>query len=318
MADPETEDEIPGFAIEEDLPDPNEELEFGDEEGKEGETPEESGAPKVEKEEASPVSPSPPTKQKPPVPKAEQRIGQLTRKLREAEAKLQQRELELQAAAQRVTATEESSLKAVASTLTKNREALIGKFRQAFEEGKTDEVTETLQELMVVDRQLSEVGAYSARAVTPQPAAPPQPASPVPTPPPVLQDWMDRVNFADLPPEDKQIVGAVAAKLEREGYDFRTKDFYTHLDSRLGGLLSVNTEDEETPAKPAPTSPAPASSPRPTVAGPSRRPVMSGSPPPANKVTVSREAVNRLGRMGIDLSDKAMREAYLKYGKGIG
>ncbi len=317
MADPETEDEIPGFAIEEDLPDPNEELEFGDEEGKGGEAVEPAGTPEVAAPaEGNAPPPSPPTKQKPPVPKAEQRIGQLTRKLREAEAKLQQRELELQAAAQRVTATEESSLKAVASTLTKNREALIGKFRQAFEEGKTDEVTETLQELMVVDRQLSEVGAYSARAVTPQPAAPTPPPSSPPAPPPVLQDWMDRVNFADLPPEDKQIVGAVAAKLEREGYDFRTKDFYTHLDSRLGGLLSVNTEDEETPAKPAPTSTV--SSPRPTVAGPSRRPVMSGSPPPANKVTVSREAVNRLGRMGIDLSDKAMREAYLKYGKGIG
>lgn len=78
-------------------------------------------------------------------------------------------------------------------------------------------------------------------------------------------------------------------------------------------------EDAGTEAEPAsPQVKKPTTPPvRTAVAGPSRRPVMAGAPAPAAKVTVSREALGRLSHMGIDLSDKEMRAAYLKYGKGL-
>lgn len=303
-------DEFP-FEIEEDLPDPNEELEIG-----EGEEEEPAAAAPETKEEGAEKPATAPAK--PKTPKAEQRIGQLTRKLRETEARLQQREAELQETVKRVGETERYGLQAVSATLTKTREALLDKFKQAFEEGKTDEVTAVLQDLMQVDRQLDEATRYAtvepAKPVTPTTTSPSLPA-----PPAVLQDWMDKVNYTELAAEDKQLITAMAAKLEREGYDFRRPDFYTQLDSRLGGIINMVEEDAGTEAEPAsPQVKKPTTPPvRTAVAGPSRRPVMAGAPAPAAKVTVSREALGRLSHMGIDLSDKEMRAAYLKYGKGL-
>lgn len=315
MTTPDTETNEFPFEIEEDLPDPNEELEIG--EGEEGEPA--AAAPETKEEGTEKPAPAP---AKPKTPKAEQRIGQLTRKLRETEARLQQKEAELQETVKRVGETERYGLQAVSATLTKTRETLLDKFKQAFEEGKTDEVTAVLQDLMQVDRQLDEATKY-ATAAPAKPASPAQPSPSLPAPPAALQNWMDKVNYTELASEDKQLITAMAAKLEREGYDFRKPDFYNQLDSRLGGILNMAEEGTETeietetePAAPQVKKPA-ASPVRPAVAGPSRRPVMAGAPAPAAKVTVSREALGRLSHMGIDLNDKEMRAAYLKYGKGI-
>lgn len=306
-------EELP-FEIEEDLPDPNEEIEFGDEGEGEGEaepSPSKEAAEKSEK-------PAPTISPKPKPSKSEQRIGQLTRKLRETEARLQQREAELQESVKRVGETERYGMQAVSATLTKTKDALIDKFRQAFEEGKTDEVTAVLQDLMQVDRQLDEANRY----IKTEPAKPAQTATPTPSPslphpPAALQSWMNKVNYNELSYEDKQLVAAMATKLENEGYDFHRPDFYTQLDARLGGLIAMDTETE-VEAAPA-VQKKPVSAPvKPAVAGPSRRPVMAGQPAPTSKVTVSREAMNRLSHMGIDLADKEMRAAYLKYGKGVG
>lgn len=306
-------DEFP-FEIEEDLPDPNEEVEIGEE----GEPVATTTEVKEEGDDTSSnQSPSPPPTAKPKTPKAEQRIGQLTRKLRETEARLQQREAELQETVKRVGETEWYGLQAVSATLTKTREALLDKFKQAFEEGKTDEVTVVLQDLMQVDRQLDEATRYAA-AEPAKPVTKTTTSPPLPAPPAALQDWMDKVNYTELAAEDKQLVTAMAAKLEREGYDFRRPDFYTQLDSRLGGMLNMGGEDTETEtAAPQDRKPAPSKPVRPAVAGPSRRPVMAGTPTPAAKVTVSREALGRLSHMGIDLNDKEMRMEYLKYRNGV-